>query len=84
MDVEVYRVGKNGKLKLVASGFINPGCLQLVGRHLWVTENQWRLYCGYPRTAEWVSRQIDVTKSSIGKMVPSNQQQPNCETGRRD
>jgi hypothetical protein len=37
-DGKVYRVTPLGELKLVASGFINPGGLRFVGKHLWVTD----------------------------------------------
>jgi hypothetical protein len=37
-DGKVYRVTPQGELKLVASGFINPGGLRFIGTHLWVTD----------------------------------------------
>lgn len=37
-DGKVYRVTKNGELKLVASGFVNPSGLRFIGDHLWVTD----------------------------------------------
>jgi hypothetical protein len=35
-DGKVYRVTPDGKLTLVATGFINPWCLRFVGNRLWV------------------------------------------------
>jgi hypothetical protein len=37
-DGKVYRVTKQGELKLVASGFINPAGARFIGHHLWVTD----------------------------------------------
>jgi len=37
-DGKVYRVTKEGELKLVASGFINPAGARFIGHHLWVTD----------------------------------------------
>ncbi|MBV8775176.1 MAG: hypothetical protein JO166_23000 [Deltaproteobacteria bacterium] len=37
-DGKVYRVTTDGKLKLVASGFVNPAGVRFVGHHLWVTD----------------------------------------------
>jgi hypothetical protein len=37
-DGKVYRVTKQGELKLVASGFVNPAGARFVGHHLWVTD----------------------------------------------
>ena len=37
-DGKVYRVTKEGELKLVASGFINPAGVRFIGHHLWVTD----------------------------------------------
>jgi hypothetical protein len=37
-DGRVYRVTKEGELKLVASGFINPAGVRFIGNHLWVTD----------------------------------------------
>jgi len=37
-DGKVYRITREGETKLVASGFINPTCISVVGNHLWVTD----------------------------------------------
>ncbi len=37
-DGKVYRVTKEGELKLVASGFVNPAGVRFIGHHLWVTD----------------------------------------------
>jgi hypothetical protein len=37
-DGKIYRVTPQGELKLVASGFVNPGCLRFIDNHLWVTD----------------------------------------------
>jgi hypothetical protein len=37
-DGKVYRVTKEGDLKLVASGFVNPAGARFIGHHLWVTD----------------------------------------------
>ena len=37
-DGKVYRVTTDGKLKLVASGFINPAGVHFIGHHLWITD----------------------------------------------
>jgi hypothetical protein len=37
-DGKVYRVTKEGELKLVASGFVNPAGARFIGHHLWVTD----------------------------------------------
>jgi hypothetical protein len=37
-DGKVYRVTKEGELKLVASGLINPAGVRFIARHLWVTD----------------------------------------------
>jgi hypothetical protein len=37
-DGKVYRVTKQGELKLVASGFVNPAGARFIGQHLWVTD----------------------------------------------
>jgi hypothetical protein len=37
-DDKIFRVTRQGELKLVASGFINPAGLRFVGRHLWITD----------------------------------------------
>jgi len=37
-DGKVYRVTKQGEVKLVASGFINPAGARFIGHHLWVTD----------------------------------------------
>lgn len=37
-DGKVYRVTPQGELKLVASGFANPGALLFTGGHLWVSD----------------------------------------------
>jgi hypothetical protein len=37
-DGKVYRVTKEGELKLVASGFVNPSGLRFIGNHLWVSD----------------------------------------------
>jgi hypothetical protein len=37
-DGKVYRVTKQGGLKLVASGFVNPAGVRFIGHHLWVTD----------------------------------------------
>lgn len=37
-DGKVYRVTKEGELKLVASGFVNPSGVHFVGNHLWVSD----------------------------------------------
>ena len=35
-DGKVHRVNLEGKLELIASGFINPWCLRFVGNQMWV------------------------------------------------
>jgi hypothetical protein len=37
-DGKVYRVTREGELKLVASGFVNPAGARFIGHHLWVTD----------------------------------------------
>jgi len=37
-DGKIYRVTKEGELKLVAAGFVNPAGLRFIGNHLWVTD----------------------------------------------
>jgi hypothetical protein len=37
-DGRLYRVTKDGELKLVASGFVNPAGARFIGPHLWVTD----------------------------------------------
>jgi hypothetical protein len=37
-DGKLYRVTKEGELRLVASGFVNPAGVRFIGRHLWVTD----------------------------------------------
>jgi hypothetical protein len=37
-DGKVYRVERNGEIKLVASGFVNPAGVRFVGNRLWVTD----------------------------------------------
>ena len=37
-DGKVYRVTQDGKLHLVASGFMNPAGLQVIDGALWVTD----------------------------------------------
>jgi hypothetical protein len=37
-DGKVYRVTKEGELKLVASGFVNPAGARFIGHHLWVMD----------------------------------------------
>jgi hypothetical protein len=37
-DGRVYRVTKDGELKIVASGFVNPAGARFIGNHLWVTD----------------------------------------------
>jgi hypothetical protein len=37
-DGKLYRVTKEGELKLVASGFINPAGVHFIGHHLWITD----------------------------------------------
>jgi hypothetical protein len=37
-DGRVYRVTKDGALKVVASGFVNPAGARFIGNHLWVTD----------------------------------------------
>ena len=37
-DGKIYRVTKEGELKLVASGFVNPAGVRFIGHNLWVTD----------------------------------------------
>jgi hypothetical protein len=37
-DGKIYRVTKDGELKLVAAGFVNPAGVRFIGNHLWVTD----------------------------------------------
>ena len=37
-DGRVYRVTREGELKLVASGFVNPAGAHFIGKHLWITD----------------------------------------------
>jgi hypothetical protein len=37
-DGKLYRVTKQGQLKLVASGFVNPAGARFIGHHLWITD----------------------------------------------
>jgi hypothetical protein len=37
-DGKLYRVTREGELKLVASGFVNPAGVHFIGHHLWVTD----------------------------------------------
>ena len=37
-DGKLYRVTKDGELKLVAAGFVNPAGVHFIGNHLWVTD----------------------------------------------
>jgi hypothetical protein len=37
-DGKLYRVTKEGELRLVASGFVNPAGARFIGHHLWVTD----------------------------------------------
>jgi hypothetical protein len=61
-DGKVYRVNKQGKMELVASGFINPGCLQFVGHHLWITDINGDFIAGMRELPDGFLVQIDVTK----------------------
>jgi hypothetical protein len=37
-DGKLYRVTREGELKLVASGFVSPAGVHFIGHHLWVTD----------------------------------------------
>jgi len=37
-DGRVYGVTREGELKLVASGFVNPAGAHFIGKHLWITD----------------------------------------------
>ena len=59
-DGKVYRVTPQGELKLVASGFINPGGLRFVGTHLWVTDVNGDFLIGMRELPDGFLVQIDV------------------------
>ena len=59
-DGKIFRVTKRGELKLVASGFINPGCLRFIGNHLWVTDLNGDFMAGMRELPDGFLVQIDV------------------------
>jgi hypothetical protein len=59
-DGKIFRVTKQGELKLVASGFINPGCLRFIRNHLWVTDLNGDFMAGMRELPDGFLVQIDV------------------------
>jgi hypothetical protein len=59
-DGKVYRVTKEGELKLVASGFVNPAGLRFIGNHLWVTDINGDFVGGMRELPDGFLVQIDV------------------------
>ncbi len=58
-DGKVYRVTKEGELKLVASGFVNPSGLRFIGNHLWVTDINGDFIAGMRELPDGFLVQID-------------------------
>lgn len=59
-DGKVYRVTRQGELKLVASGFINPAGARFIGHHLWVTDINGDFIAGGRELPDGFLVQIDV------------------------
>jgi sugar lactone lactonase YvrE len=59
-DGKVYRVTKDGELKLVAAGFVNPTGLRFIGNHLWVTDINGDFVAGMRELPDGFLVQIDI------------------------
>jgi hypothetical protein len=59
-DGKVYRVTKEGELKLVASGFVNPSGLRFIGNHMWVNDINGDFIAGTRELPDGFLTQIDV------------------------
>jgi hypothetical protein len=59
-DGKVYRVTKEGELKLVASGFVNPSGLRFIGNHLWVSDINGDFIAGMRELPDGFLTRIDV------------------------
>jgi len=58
-DGKIYRITKEGELKLVASGFVNPSGLRFIGDHLWVTDINGDFIAGMRELPDGFLVQID-------------------------
>ena len=58
-DGKIYRVTKDGELKLVASGFVNPSGLHFVGHHLWASDINGDFIAGMRELPDGFLVQID-------------------------
>jgi hypothetical protein len=58
-DGKVYRVTKDGELKLVASGFVNPAGVRFIGNHLWVSDINGDFVAGMRELPDGFLVQID-------------------------
>jgi hypothetical protein len=61
-DGKIYRVTKDGELKLVASGFVNPAGLRFIGKHLWVTDINGDFVAGMRELPDGFLVQLDAAK----------------------
>jgi hypothetical protein len=58
-DGKLYRVTKQGELRLVASGFVNPAGVRFIGRQLWVTDINGDFIAGGRELPDGFLAQID-------------------------
>ena len=58
-DGKVYRVTRDGELKVVASGFVNPAGVRFIGNRLWVSDINGDFVAGMRELPDGFLVQID-------------------------